>query len=117
MLTRSLNLKELSMFAVIRTGGKQYKVTEGETLDIELVDFPAEGDKKITISDVLMVGNGDKYSVGNPLLSGATVGLELVEDIKGKKVIAYKYRRREGYHKTIGHRQKLSRVKITKISV
>jgi large subunit ribosomal protein L21 len=105
------------MFAVIRTGGKQYKVTEGETLDIELVDFPAEGEKKITISDVLMVGNGDKFSLGSPLLSGATVGLELVEEIKGKKVIAYKYRRREGYHKTIGHRQQLSRVKITKISL
>ena len=105
------------MFAVIRTGGKQYKVTEGETLDIELVDFPAEGEKKITISDVLLVGNGDNFSVGNPLLSGATVGLELVEDIKAKKVIAYKYRRREGYHRTVGHRQQLSRVKITKISI
>ena len=105
------------MFAVIRTGGKQYKVTEGETLDIELVDFPAEGEKKLTISDVLMVGNGDKFSLGNPLVSGATVGLELVEDIKAKKVIAYKYRRREGYHKTIGHRQKLSRVKVTGITI
>jgi large subunit ribosomal protein L21 len=105
------------MFAVIRSGGKQYKVTEGETLDIELVDFPAEGEKKLTISDVLMVGNGDKFSLGNPLLSGASVGLELVEEIKGKKVIAYKYRRREGYHKTIGHRQKLSRVKITAITI
>ena len=82
-----------------------------------MVEFPAEGDKKITISDVLMVGNGDKFSLGNPLLGGATVGLELVEDIKARKVIAYKYRRREGYHRTVGHRQKLSRVKITKISV
>ena len=105
------------MFAVIRSGGKQYKVTEGETLDIELVDFPAEGAKKITISDVLMVGNGNQFSVGNPLLSGATVGLELVEDIKAKKVIAYKYRRREGYHRTVGHRQKLSRVRVGKISI
>ena len=105
------------MFAVIRTGGKQYKVTEGETLDIELVDFPAEGEKKITISDVLMVGNGDKFSVGSPILRGASVGLELVEDIKAKKVIAYKYRRREGYHRTVGHRQKLSRVKVTGITV
>jgi large subunit ribosomal protein L21 len=104
------------MFAVIRTGGKQYKVTEGETLDIELVDFP-EGEKKITISDVLLIGNGDKFSVGNPLLSGATVGLELVEDIKAKKVIAYKYRRREGYHRTVGHRQKLSRVKVGAIKL
>ena len=105
------------MFAVIRSGGKQYKVTEGETLDIELVDFPEKGEKKITISDVLLVGNGDKFSVGNPFLSGAKVGLELVEEVKARKVVAYKYRRREGYHKTIGHRQKLSRVKVGKITV
>jgi large subunit ribosomal protein L21 len=105
------------MFAVIRSGSKQYKVQEGDTLDIELVEFPKEGEKKITISDVLLVGNGDNYSVGSPLLSGATVGLELVEEIKARKVIAYKYRRREGYHRTVGHRQKLSRVKVTGITV
>lgn len=105
------------MFAVFRSGGKQYKVSEGETLDIELIDFPGEGEKKVTITDVLFVGNGDKFSVGSPLLSGASIGLELVDEIKGKKVIAYKYRRREGYHRTVGHRQQLSRVKVTKISV
>ena len=64
-----------------------------------------------------MVGNGDQFTLGNPLLSGASVGLELVEEIKAKKVIAYKYRRREGYHRTVGHRQKLSRVKVGKITV
>jgi large subunit ribosomal protein L21 len=64
-----------------------------------------------------MVGNGDKFSVGNPLLSGASVGVELVEEIKAKKVVAYKYRKREGYHRTVGHRQKLSRVKITAITI
>jgi large subunit ribosomal protein L21 len=117
MLGGSLNQRSFIMFAVIRTGGKQYKVTEGETLDIELVEFPAEGEKKITISDVLLVGNGDKFSVGAPLLSGASVGLELVDEIKAPKVIAYKYRRREGYHRTVGHRQKLSRVKVTGIKV
>ncbi len=105
------------MFAVIRSGGKQYKVTEGETLDIELVDFPAEGEKKLTISDVLLVGNGDKFSLGNPLLSGAKVGVELVEEVKARKVVAYKFRKREGYHRTVGHRQKLSRVKVTSISL
>ena len=104
------------MFAVIRSGGKQYKVTEGETLDIELVDFPSEGEKKLTISDVLLVGNGDKFSLGNPLLSGASVGLELVDQVKAKKVVAYKFRKREGYHRTVGHRQKLSRVKVTSIT-
>jgi large subunit ribosomal protein L21 len=105
------------MFAVFRSGSKQYKVQEGDTLDIELVEFPKEGEKKITISDVLFVGNGDNFSVGNPLLSGAKVGLELVDEIKARKVIAYKYRRREGYHRTVGHRQKLSRVKVTGITV
>jgi large subunit ribosomal protein L21 len=105
------------MFAVIRSGGKQYKVQEGDTLEIELVDFPEKGEKKLSISDVLLVGNGDKFSVGNPLLSGATVGVELVDEIKGRKVIAYKYRKREGYHRTVGHRQKLARVKITSISL
>jgi len=105
------------MFAVIRSGSKQYKVQEGDTLDIELVEFPKEGEKKISISDVLLVSNGDQVTVGNPLLSGASVGLELVEDIKARKVIAYKYRRREGYHRTVGHRQKLSRVKVTGITV
>ncbi|HUB66396.1 MAG TPA: 50S ribosomal protein L21 [Candidatus Methylacidiphilales bacterium] len=105
------------MFAVIRSGGKQYKVTEGEILDIELTEFPAEGEKKITIPAVLLAGDGDKISVGNPLVSGASVGLELVEEVKAKKVIAYKFRRREGYHRTVGHRQKLSRVKVGKITV
>jgi large subunit ribosomal protein L21 len=105
------------MFAVIRSGSKQYKVQEGDTLDIELVEFPKEGVKKITVSDVLLVGNGDKISVGSPLLSGASVGLELVDEVKARKVIAYKYRRREGYHRTVGHRQKLSRVKVTGIKI
>ena len=105
------------MFAVIRSGGKQYKVQEGDTLEIELVEFPAKGEKKLSISDVLLVGNGDKFSVGNPLLSGATVGVELVDEIKARKVVAYKYRRREGYHRTVGHRQKLARVKVTSISL
>jgi len=82
-----------------------------------LVDFPAEGEKKITISDVLMVGNGDQFSLGNPLLSGATVGLELVDEVKARKVIAYKFQRREGYHRTVGHRQKLSRVKVGQIKI
>ncbi len=105
------------MFAVIRSGSKQYKVQEGDTLDIELLEFPQEGEKKLSISDVLLIGNGEDITVGNPLVSGATVGLELVDDIKARKVIAYKYRRREGYHRTVGHRQKLSRVKVGKITV
>lgn len=102
------------MFAVIRTGGKQYKVTEGEIIEVELLEAT---DSKITISDVLMVGNGSDIQIGKPALAGALVSLEKIEDIKAPKVVAYKYRRREGYHRTVGHRQKLSRVKVTKISL
>ena len=102
------------MFAIIRTGGKQYKVKEGETLDVELLDNDKSG--AIKISDVLLIGDGDNIKIGKPTVSGASVTLEKVEDIKAKKVIAYKYRRREGYHRTVGHRQKLSRVKVTKIA-
>jgi large subunit ribosomal protein L21 len=102
------------MFAVIRTGGKQYKVSEGETLDIELVESAENNDKHV-IADVLMVCNGDQITFGNPLIEGATVTLDLVEKIKGKKVIAYKFRKREGYHRTVGHRQKLHRVKVSGI--
>ena len=102
------------MIAVIRTGGKQYKVAEGETLDVELLEFQ---DKKATITDVLLVANGSDVKIGKPALSGASVALELVEQVKADKVIAFKYRRREGYHRTVGHRQKLSRVKVTKITL
>jgi large subunit ribosomal protein L21 len=105
------------MFAIIRTGGKQYKVSEGDTLDVELLEGLSEAGKTATISDVLLVGNGDDVKIGKPLLSGASVTFEFVEPIKARKVVAYKYRRREGYHRTVGHRQKLSRVKVTKIKV
>ena len=102
------------MFAVIRTGGKQYKVTEGEILDVELLEAT---DSKISISDVLLIGNGTDIKIGKPALAGALVTLEKLEDVKGDKVVAYKYRRREGYHRTVGHRQKLSRVKVTSIAL
>lgn len=105
------------MFAIIRSGGKQYKVAEGDTLDLELLTPAKEGDKGATISDVLLVADGDKVSIGKPTVAGASVTVEFVDEVKAPKVIAYKYRRREGYHRTVGHRQKLSRVKVSKIKV
>lgn len=102
------------MLAVIRTGGKQYKVQEGDTLDVELLPIK-EGEKSFTISDVLLVANGADVKVGKPLVSGAKVTLEIQDEVKGDKVIAYKFRRREGYHRTVGHRQKFNRVKVAKI--
>ena len=102
------------MIAVIRTGGKQYKVSEGDILEVELLKTT---DSNATISDVLLVANGSDVKIGKPALAGALVTLELVEDIKAPKVVAFKYRRREGYHRTVGHRQKLSRVKVGKITL
>ncbi|SDU22148.1 LSU ribosomal protein L21P [Verrucomicrobium sp. GAS474] len=100
--------------AVIRTGGKQYKVTVGDILDVELLEGK---DSKAIINDVLLVANGTDVKIGTPLVTGASVSLELVEEVKADKVVAFKYRRREGYHRTVGHRQKLSRVKVTAITV
>jgi large subunit ribosomal protein L21 len=102
------------MLAVIRTGGKQYKVQEGDTLDVELLPLK-EGEKSFTISDVLLIADGANVKVGKPIVSGAKVTLEVQEEVKGDKVIAYKFRRREGYHRTVGHRQKYNRVKVAKI--
>ena len=102
------------MFAIIRTGGKQYKVSEGEELEVELLDV--EAGQTATISDVLLVADGANVTVGKPTVAGASVTLEVVDLIKGDKVVAYKYRRREGYHRKVGHRQKLNRVKVTKIT-
>ncbi|NJK91638.1 MAG: 50S ribosomal protein L21 [Blastochloris sp.] len=102
------------MFAVIRSGSKQYKVIEGEVLDVEL--FPTEEGKDAVLDEVLMIGNGDKVQIGQPVISGAKVTAEILGEVKGDKVIAYKYKRRKGYHRTVGHRQKRLRLKINKIS-
>lgn len=102
------------MFAIIRTGGKQYKVSEGEELEVELLDEP--NGQTATISDVLLISNGSEVTVGKPTVPGATVTVEVIDKIKADKVVAYKYRRREGYHRKVGHRQKLNLVKVTKIS-
>lgn len=102
------------MLAVIRTGSKQYKVQEGDILEVELLPIK-EGEKSFTISDVLLIADGANVKVGKPLVAGAKVVVEIEDEVKGDKVIAYKFRRREGYHRTVGHRQKYNRVKITKI--
>jgi len=106
--------EDLTMFAVIKTGGKQYKVSEGQTFDVEL--FDAEEGKKTTFEDVLLVGEGDKVTVGKPTISGAKVTAEVIGEVKGDKVVAFQFKRRKGYHRTVGHRQRRLRVKIDKIS-
>jgi large subunit ribosomal protein L21 len=105
----------LMAYAIIKTGGRQFRVAEGDTIDVDLLDIDAG--KTATFGDVLMFADGDNVTHGNPLISGAKVTAEVVEQRKDKKVIAFKYKRRKGYHRTVGHRRKLTRVKIKSISV
>lgn len=102
-------------YAIIRTGGRQFRVAEGDTLDVDLLDV--EAGKTATFGDVLMFADGKDVSHGNPLISGAKVTAEVVEQRKDKKVVAFKYKRRKGYHRTVGHRRKLTRVRIKSISL
>ena len=102
-------------YAILKAGGKQYKVTEGDIIDVDKLDV--EAGQETTFSEILMHGDGDKLSHGSPLLSGASVVAEVVEQRKADKVIAFKYRRRKGYHRTVGHRQKLTRVRIKSIAL
>jgi large subunit ribosomal protein L21 len=107
------------MYAIIVAGGKQHRVIEGERLRIDLMDGRAKGDA-ITFDQVLMLG-GDAYTVGAPLVAGAKVEATVVangEDgagVKGPKVLIFKKKRRKGYKKTQGHRQRYTEVRIDKI--
>jgi large subunit ribosomal protein L21 len=102
-------------YAIIKTGGRQYRVTEGDTIDVDRLDI--EAGKPATFAEVLLYADGAKLTHGDPLISGARVIGEVVEQRKDKKVIAFKFKRRKGYHRTVGHRRKLTRVKINTISV
>jgi large subunit ribosomal protein L21 len=100
------------MYAVIKTGGKQYKVEEGDTIQIEKLDA-VKGDE-ITFEDVLFVG-GDEYKLGSPKLEGVTVNGKIVRQMRAKKIIVFKMKRRKRFRKKQGHRQNLTEVTITKI--
>jgi large subunit ribosomal protein L21 len=100
------------MFAVIRTGGKQYKVVKDDVLTIEKV--AGDVGSTLTLAEVLLLG-GDAPKSGAPLVSGASVSAEILEQGKGDKVIAFKKKRRKNTHRKRGHRQPFTKVKITEI--
>lgn len=102
------------MYAVIKTGGKQYKVAPGEKLSVETL--AAEVGKNVSFTDVLMIADGDKLTVGAPLVKGGTVTAEVLAHGRGEKIRIIKHRRRKHYHKEQGHRQNFTQVKITGIS-
>jgi large subunit ribosomal protein L21 len=103
----------MSMYSIIETGSKQYRVTAGDTLEIERLAIDAG--KPVTFDRVLMVNNDGKVTVGSPSVAGATVVADVVEHIRGEKKLTFKMKRRKGYHKSIGHRQELTVVKIKEI--
>ena len=101
------------MYAVIETGGKQYRVAAGDTLEVERLE--AEAGQTYTFDRVLLVANEGKVSIGNPTVAAASVLADITDHFRAKKKIAFKMKRRKGYHRTVGHRQELTRVKIKEI--
>ncbi|RLB61526.1 MAG: 50S ribosomal protein L21 [Deltaproteobacteria bacterium] len=101
------------MYAVIKTGGKQYRVAKGETLQVEKI-AGAPGDS-VTFDEVLLVG-GDSPKVGQPVVKGASVKAQIIAQERGKKVIVFRMRRRKNYRRKTGHRQFYTQVEITGIT-
>jgi large subunit ribosomal protein L21 len=101
-------------YAVFKTGGKQYRVQAGDKLDVEKID--AEVGSETKFDEVLLVNDGTATTVGTPTVAGAAVTAKVVEQFRGKKGIAFKFKRRQGYHKTKGYRRHLTKLEITSIS-
>ena len=101
------------MYAVITTGGKQYKVAPGDVVKVET--FGAKKGDTIEIKDVFMIADGDKVTVGKPMLANAKVTAEVMGDGRGEKLLIFKHRRRKGFRKTNGHRQNFTEIKVKEI--
>ena len=103
------------MYAVVESGSKKYRVAAGDTLVVNRIE--AEAGKEHTLDRVLFVSNEGKFSIGTPLIKNATVVADVVEHKRGPKVIAFKMKRRKGYHRTVGHRQEQTVLKIKEIKL
>jgi len=101
------------MYAVIKTGGKQYRVSEGQTLRVE--KLPGNAGDKLTFSEVLLVA-GETAKIGQPLVQGASVAAEITAQDRAKKIVIFKFRRRKNYRRKTGHRQPYTELKITGIT-
>lgn len=105
----------MSAYAVIKTGGKQYRVALGDIIDVELLEL--DGAEECTFKEVLFYSDGDTVALGEPIVENAVVKAAVLGVVRGEKVIAYKYKKRKNYHRKVGHRQNSTRVKITDISL
>ncbi len=102
------------MYAIIETGGKQYRVEKGDIIDVELL-LDANVGEKVEFKNVLLVSESGAVKVGKPIVDKSVVQGELLQEVKGPKVIAFKYKRRKPFRRKVGHRQQYARVKITEI--
>jgi large subunit ribosomal protein L21 len=100
-------------YAVIETGGKQYRVKIGDTLKVELLE--GEAGTAVVLDAVLAISNGESLTIGAPFIKGAKVGAEIVEQARGPKVVAFKKKRRKGYKRKVGHRQHLTVLRVASI--
>ena len=103
------------MYAIIRSGGKQYRAEVGATIDVDRL--PNEVGESLDITDVLLISSEDETMIGQPQVDGATVSATVVEQFRGKKIIVYKYRQRTNYRRKQGHRQYYTRLRIDDIKV
>lgn len=103
------------MYAVVSTGGKQYKVQEGETLSVE--KLPGEEGSQVSFDRVLMYSNDEDVTFGKPVIENAVVSAHIIEQGKAKKILVFKYKRRKRYRRKQGHRQAFTKVKIDSIAV
>ena len=102
------------MYAVIKTGGKQYRVSEGQKLRVE--KLPGSAGDKVTLGEVLLIG-GDSPKIGQPLVKGASVAAEIVAQDRGKKIVVFKFRRRKNYRRKTGHRQQYTLIEISGVKL
>ena len=102
------------MYAVVATGGKQYRVNEGDRVRVEKLG--GEAGAKVVLDKVLMVGDGENSKIGAPMLNGAKVEAEIVDQGRGKKIVVFKFKKRKKYRKKQGHRQSFTELRITKIT-
>tara|TARA_B100000686_G_C16415700_1_gene774504 strand:+ start:14 stop:328 length:315 start_codon:yes stop_codon:yes gene_type:complete len=102
------------MYAVVETGGKQFRVSQGDVIQVEKLETPVG--ESVTLDKVLLTGKGTEVQIGIPYLESCTVIGKVTEQLKDKKIIVFKKRRRKNYRRKNGHRQELTRIKITEIS-
>jgi len=103
------------MNAVVKTGGKEYRISKGDLIRVEKMEGKV-GDQ-VTMKDILMISDEDKVQVGNPFLTNAVITGEIVQQVRGKKVLIYKMKRRKNYRRTKGHRQTYTYIRVNEISL